>query len=1074
MLGDPYETPFRLIFSSYPFGSAINGTLQDVLTATAEHVHDSRNTQGKWPFFGSEFSACSGRSQVISAFFPAPRESESYDTLATLETDDVYTTFFWDVDSWASDESYFGQQRNEQIGKDTLLVIAVFIACFVLITAQTRSIFVAQLGLVAILLATGFAFCLYRIVVSPWFGVLNAFSVFLLLGIACDDIFVLSDAWRQAVEVMGIATNDYETRLRFMMRRGFPAITATSLTTAGAFFGNAISNIPPLRLFGVFSGFMVLADWVLSVLLIPPVLVLQNRWFEQLDCGLKKPGLPTNSPRLLERLLTQRFAPCVFKIAPFLVVLFAVITSIAFNLTMEIKPGAEFHESELFPYDHVQRRGYRAMTMMANLEPEYVYAGIIYGVVPEDEGDMNNPASSTEATWDNSFDLYAPGVQEFTEELCTDLLAQRGMVRRLDECWAQAVKRTLMSMGQPFPATNISSLDEALRRSDWRGVNWAPPDRSWVRISFQTTLLSKASVAEIRAMYDRFEAFMQKWNAEAERRGISSLTRGFQTSHKWRFMSTIENLATTCISSCCISTLVVFVLLLFTMRNLVVVAMVVLHVISICLTLIACFVLEGRSLGVIESISATLLVGLSVDYLVHVGSAYLDEPEDVPRERRALNAIGHIGGSVIAGSATTVVSAISLCFGTISFFVAFGRFVIGIICLSLIFTLLSLASTLYLFGPENNFGSLRCRQRAAESTCATDNHDANNALTGRVVLAKASRPVKIVTATSAIAILVVGAAIRLWLSLSEGGEEIPACPALIELDFTFDEYAIPQAQDSYRCRDFDKIPSGCTYYVTEWEPIITNGLTGVVHHMILFATDTSKSTCPYTCFDMPNALGTDAAWAVGGGQVKFPDGVSYPIGGHTNTLQIHYNNAMLQNSLVDVRSGIKLKLTSTPPTNASLTSMIVGLHPLGNLWIEPGRENTTLFVDCAPRLLGPVTVLAYSTHAHKLGFSVLTEIRRETQSPGGAFKVDTVGDVGSDPSYRFDLQQIKMFPAGQERHLEPGDIIRVICSFRSTSRMAGTSSGWGSDDEMCMTILYAYPRENVGTANCLSDHSFEV
>jgi len=509
------------------------------------------------------------------------------------------------------------------------------------------------------------------------------------------------------------------------------------------------------------------------------------------------------------------------------------------------------------------------------------------------------------------------------------------------------------------------------------------------------------------------------------------------------------------------------------MRNLVVVAMVILHVISICLTLIACFVLEGRSLGVIESISATLLVGLSVDYLVHISSAYLDQPEDVPRERRVLNAIGHLGGSVIAGSATTVVSAIPLCLGTTTFFVAFGRFVIGIIFLSLIFTFFFLSSALYLFGPENNFGSLRCSRHVTESTGATENHDATNALTGKVVLGKTSRPVKIMVALSATAILLIGAGIRLGLSL-KGGEETPACPALTELDFTFNEFAIPQAQDTYRCRDYDKIPNGCTYYVTEWEPIITNGLAGIVHHMLLFSTETSKSDCPYTCFDMPDAVGVDAAWAIGGGPVKFPDGVSYRIGGHKQALQMHYYNSMLSNSLVDVGSGIKLKLTSTPPAIAILTSMLIGLHPLGNLWIEPGLDNKTVFAECRPRLLGPVTVLAYATHAHKLGFSILTEIRRETQLPDGTFKVDSVGDVGSDPFYMFDLQQVKMFPAGQERHLEPGDSVRVICSYRSTSRVAGTSSGWGSEDEMCMTALYAYPSENVETNNCFSDSSFEV
>lgn len=451
---------------------------------------------------------------------------------------------------------------------------------------------------------------------------------------------------------------------------------------------------------------------------------------------------------------------------------------------------------------------------------------------------------------------------------------------------------------------------------------------------------------------------------------------------------------------------------------------------------------------------------------------------------------------MLAGSATSILSGVCLCFATITFFVAFGKFMIGMVCLSMIFTLVSLASALYLFGPEGKTCSFRCSRSALttdapadetvigstvanEQTTANEQTAANeqtpeiaqNMLTDTVELVPASRRTRLITAAAVIFILAVGITTRLALSVAAATSslETESCPALTELEFTFNEFTVPEEVDSYRCRDYDKLPSGCTYYITEWEPIVTDGVAGVVHHMILFATEISKSTCPYTCFDMPNAIGMDAAWAVGGGSVKFPDGVSYPIGGHKHALQMHYYNPFQKKSLIDMGSGIKLKLTSTPPSVGSLTNLIIGLHPLGELHIQPGMENTTFFVDCSPRLSGPVTVLAHAPHAHKLGFSILTEVRRQTD-----FGFQKVSDVGNDPYYQFDDQRIRMFNPGEERQLQPGDTVRVICSYKSTSRTDWTSSGWGSLDEMCMTIIYAYPRHNVDNTNCLANAAFEI
>ena len=78
---------------------------------------------------------------------------------------------------------------------------------------------------------------------------------------------------------------------------------------------------------------------------------------------------------------------------------------------------------------------------------------------------------------------------------------------------------------------------------------------------------------------------------------------------------------------------------------------------------------------------------------------------------------------------------------------------------------------------------------------------------------------------------------------------------------------------------------------------------------------------------MPNAVGIDAAWAVGSGTITWPQGTAYAIGGYKQALQMHYSNYLQVAGQVDIRSGIKLKLTSTKPTN-TIDNIII--RPVNN------------------------------------------------------------------------------------------------------------------------------------------------
>ena len=79
-------------------------------------------------------------------------------------------------------------------------------------------------------------------------------------------------------------------------------------------------------------------------------------------------------------------------------------------------------------------------------------------------------------------------------------------------------------------------------------------------------------------------------------------------------------------------------------------------------------------MGVVESICLAILVGMSVDYVMHVGIAFVAAPVALGRRERASYALSSMGAPVCMGAASTIAATIFLFQGTVTFFPAFGLF----------------------------------------------------------------------------------------------------------------------------------------------------------------------------------------------------------------------------------------------------------------------------------------------------------------------------------------------------------------------------------------------------------------
>ncbi len=126
---------------------------------------------------------------------------------------------------------------------------------------------------------------------------------------------------------------------------------------------------------------------------------------------------------------------------------------------------------------------------------------------------------------------------------------------------------------------------------------------------------------------------------------------------------------------------------------------------GIILCMLGFFVLVGWTIGAVEAISLSIIVGLSVDYTLHLGHSYNHVPKK-DRYGKTRVSLAEIGSSVLAGAITTAGAMIPLFFCIIQVFVVIGVIVSVTIGLSIYFSLGLFSAILTAIGPEGRSGKI--------------------------------------------------------------------------------------------------------------------------------------------------------------------------------------------------------------------------------------------------------------------------------------------------------------------------------------------------------------------------------
>ena len=176
---------------------------------------------------------------------------------------------------------------REIVLDDFGLIVVSFSFVLLYVSFHLRSLFLAGSAMIGIALAYPLTTFINRYIYQiDYFSLLNYIAIFVILGIAADDVFVFTDSWKQTATYPLLNNEDTKQknmikRMNYTWRRTSKAIFTTSITTFVSFLATGFSKLMPVSAFGFFSGTLVLAVYSFAITSYPCCVIIYDRYLSK-------------------------------------------------------------------------------------------------------------------------------------------------------------------------------------------------------------------------------------------------------------------------------------------------------------------------------------------------------------------------------------------------------------------------------------------------------------------------------------------------------------------------------------------------------------------------------------------------------------------------------------------------------------------------------------------------------------------------------------------------------------------------------------------------------------------------
>eukprot|EP00039_Didymoeca_costata_P004170 m.71768 g.71768 ORF g.71768 m.71768 type:complete len:1159 (+) comp12276_c0_seq1:222-3698(+) len=228
-------------------------------------------------------------------------------------------------------------------------------------------------------------------------------------------------------------------------------------------------------------------------------------------------------------------------------------------------------------------------------------------------------------------------------------------------------------------------------------------------------VIFKAMISEFRLIQDFAQDYeegielyekWEGWSQQMQSLAPDTMKATYQEAKgAWAFYFLNETLLDETFSGIGLALILAFIVLTLVTGNPYMALLTVGTILLIVADVMAFTVIAGYRLGVVEAVNYVVVIGLSIDYCVHMGEAYTEaDAED--RINRVRSMVGKMAVSVLSGALSTMGCVFFMFFAPNLFFFKFASFVFVTIALSCLYALVFFPAMLATIGPSGDFGNL--------------------------------------------------------------------------------------------------------------------------------------------------------------------------------------------------------------------------------------------------------------------------------------------------------------------------------------------------------------------------------
>ncbi|XP_048586598.1 protein dispatched homolog 1-like [Nematostella vectensis] len=367
---------------------------------------------------------------------------------------------------------------------------------------------------------------------------------------------------------------------------------------------------------------------------------------------------------------------------------------------------------------------------------------IFWGVEPEDYGDSLDPYDYGKFGWDKTFDFINPDSQKWFMEFCRRFRGEEFFAKKAGsekQCFLEVFyNQSCMDEQVPelcnypccrnsfFPYSldvlNFCTLSSAYKK---RILRFRAQDNTLGSFIYDTSgnlkglwvrIMSNIRLSRAYQPAHTFWHRIESWAQKEMRSAPPGMRKGW-------FMSDLEyynlqrSLSRGTLLSMSISIATAFAVMLLTTWNVLVSVYAILSIIGTISVTIGALVLNGWKLNILESITMSVAVGVSIDFSMHFGVAFCLAPDKHDRKSRVRYSMSRMGSAITMAAVTTFIAGAMMMPSDVLSYIQMGHFLMLVMAVSWFFSIFFFQALCATIGPQGDMGQLNLHKLLSGVPC---------------------------------------------------------------------------------------------------------------------------------------------------------------------------------------------------------------------------------------------------------------------------------------------------------------------------------------------------------------------